>query len=118
MLLIDTGATYPSYKRQNKKSHQTGLQTAGNTGTTVNSYIYVLLGEVLGVFSHHVRQVSFADLKLLHLLLDELHGELLWPQGRQVLSAEGRAHTYLPAQDLRRRTGAVILTGVWLAKLC
>lgn len=117
MFLIDTGVTYPSYKRQ--KTRKVSKQTARNpTETTGNSYIYVLLGEVLGVLSHHVRQVSFPDVKLLHLLLDVLHGVLLWPRGRQVLSAEGRAHTYLPAQDLRRRTTAVILTGVWLAKLC
>lgn len=76
-----------------------------HTNNTTVSYIHVLLGEVLGVFSHHVGQVPLPDVKLLHLLLDELHRELLRPCSRQVLPAVGRAHTNPPAQHLERTTG-------------
>lgn len=61
------------------------------------SYIHVLLGEALRVFSHHVGQVPLPDVELVHLLLDELHGELLRTCGRQVLPAEGGARADLPA---------------------
>lgn len=68
------------------------------------SYVYVLLGEALRVFPHHVGQVPFADVELLHLLLDELQAELLGSGSRQVLPAEAGADTDGPAPDLRRRT--------------
>lgn len=64
------------------------------------SYVDVLLRKGLRVFSHHVSQVPLADVELLHLLLDELHSELLQPCGRRVLPVEGRAHAYLPPRDL------------------
>lgn len=66
----------------------------------VGSYVYVLLTKVLWVFVHHVGQVSFPDVKFLHLLLDELLAELLSPRSRDVLPAGGRAQTYPPVENL------------------
>lgn len=66
----------------------------------VGSYVYVLLTKVLWVFVHHVGQVSFPDVKFLHLLLDELLAELLSSRSRDVLPAGGGAQTYPPVENL------------------
>lgn len=72
----------------------------------VGSYVYVLLTKVLWVFVHHVGQVSFPDVKFLHLLLDELLAELLSSRSRDVLPAGGGAQTYPPVENL----GGIIRT--------
>lgn len=59
--------------------------------------------------------MSFPDVELLHLLLDELHGELLGPRRRQVLPAEAGAHTYMSAEELRTRRKRDVYT--WLVVL-
>lgn len=66
----------------------------------VGAYVYVLLTKVLWVFVHHVGQVSFPDVKFLHLLLDELLAELLSSRSRDVLPAGGGAQTYPPVENL------------------
>lgn len=66
----------------------------------VGSYVYVLLTKVLWVFVHHVGQVSFPDVKFLHLLLDELLAELLSSRSRDVLPVGGGAQTYPPVENL------------------
>lgn len=66
----------------------------------VLSYVYVLLTKGLWVFVHHVGQVSLPDVKLLHLLLDELRADLLSSCGRHVLPAGGGAQTYPPVENL------------------
>lgn len=78
--------------------------------TNVGSYVYVLLTKVLFVFVHHVGQVSFPDVKFLHLLLDELLAELLSPRSRDVLPAGGGAQTYPPVENLGGITRTVSTT--------
>lgn len=64
------------------------------------SYVYVVLTKVVWVFVHHVGQVSFPDVKFLHLLLDELLAELLSSLNLLLLPTGGGAQPYPPVGNL------------------
>lgn len=71
----------------------------GKEESQCGSYVYVVLTKVLWVFVHHVGQVSFSDVKFLHLLLDELLADLLSFRSL-VLHAGGGAQPYPPVGNL------------------
>lgn len=72
----------------------------GKEESQCGSYVYVFLTKVLWVFVHHVGQVSFPDVKFLHLLLDELLAELLSLRSLVLLHAGGGAQPYPPVGNL------------------
>lgn len=91
-------------KGENTPVPHSTVQIAQNRNEKL-SHVNVLLTEALWIFVHHVGQVSLSDVKLLHLLLDELRADLLSSCGRHVLPAGCRAQTYPPVENLEEQPG-------------